>query len=173
MNSTGRLIFISLLTLALALGLGYEIHMLSQIKVDIASAELQAENKIGSDSRARDIAATEQNYKDDIASVNSAALTTDDIAGLADTIEKGGRGLGLNVTISSITDDSSKSSSASSTNVSMTINSDGPWTPSISFVKLLENIPHKVSLDSISLRTAGDSGWNIVATIRFMVSKTK
>ncbi len=172
MTSTTRIIIIGLITLLFALGLGYELHLVSRIQKEVASANESADSYIGGDSRAKNIALLQESSKEELALIEEIILTRADLVALLEKLENTGRDLGLNVSISSITNDSKTSSSANPETVRISIESRGAWGPSLSYIKLVENLPHKFSIDRVDLGTDGE-GWRTIISLKVVTYPEK
>lgn len=172
MTSTTRIIIIGFITLVFATTLGYEVYLVSSTEREVTSANESADLEIGGDSRAKNIALLQESSKSELALIEEIILTRADLVALVEKLEKTGRDLGLNVSISSITNDSKTSSSANPETVRISIESRGSWTSSLSYVKLIENLPHKFSIDRVDLGTDGE-GWRTLISLKVITYPEK
>jgi Tfp pilus assembly protein PilO len=167
MTSLTRIIIIGLITLATMGGLGYEVYLISSIQNEVTSTNESTDLQVGSDSRAKNIALLQESARAEVKMIEEVLLTRSDLVSLVEKLEKTGRDLGLNVSISSITNDSKTSSSVNPETVRISIEARGSWAPSLSYVRLIENLPHKFSVEKVDIGTDGE-GWRTLISLKLI-----
>lgn len=164
MSTSLRTIIMSTIALVIFGGLGYEIFLVKNAEADIKQALTAADTKIGTDSRTRGILSIQNNSKEDLQVIDKAIITKSELVNVIDNLEKTGRGLGLTIAISSITSDASKNTTTPQ-NVRISVEATGKWFDNMTFLKLLENLPYKISIERADMGSAGEV-WHTSSVLR-------
>jgi hypothetical protein len=165
MSATVRTVLVGFITLLLLVGLVFEIYFLKKIEADIASATSSADNEIGDDSRLRGIVELQELVKGDLEVFEDAILTRSDLVSVVEGLEKIGRGMGLSVSVTSIANENVKASQATEQVFRVSVETNGAWDKSLSFVRMFESLPYKLSIERIDLSLDGDD-WRTNTSIR-------
>lgn len=105
----------------------------------------------------RSIQAIQNDAKEDLEAFNNFVLSEDKLVVLIEDIEEAGRTLGLDTKIISVGKTESKKALVPDT-VRIAIETHGSWAASLSFVRTMENLPHRVMIDESS-QYKEDEGW--------------
>ncbi|MEK7194549.1 MAG: hypothetical protein AAB660_02575 [Patescibacteria group bacterium] len=165
MNALTRIIIVGVMIIAFGGGLYYELSSISNIRDDVTEANIAIQEKTGSDSRTKSILALQENYKDDLVVINDSVLNKTELVSVLEELEKTGRNLGLKTSISSITDEATKTASSTAQTVRITVNTEGVWSSNLAFVRLIENLPYKISVERADLSKAEEI-WKTSAIIK-------
>ena len=95
----------------------------------------------------------------DIEAFEALVLTRDKLASLLESVEKAGKTLGLDTRIVSV-DQVEGDKSIEPHMVRVTVEGTGPWTPTLAFLRVMENLPHRVTIESSKL-SKENSNWNL------------
>lgn len=88
---------------------------------------------------------------------NKLVLTSDKLVPLIESIEKTGRGLGLDTSILSVAKTENTGSGEPDV-ARIVIETQGPWAGVLSFLRTVENLPHRVMIEESSFSRA-EVGW--------------
>ena len=149
-SSKLKLTFLSLVALVL-LGLGMWAFFIIQSEnretsrlLNEVSQAVENESKIKSIEQVRNTASA------DIEMFESFILTDDRIVSAIEKIESAGRALGLETEIVSV-DNVSNEVEENPQKIHLVVEAEGSWSESFSFLKAVENLPYKISLEDVSL----------------------
>ena len=128
----------------------YEIRSENQKISDISN---QADEATRESAVAGSIRSIKNSYAPSINKIESLVITSDKLVPFIESIEKLGKDMGLTIKTTSVSLDKTDSSKEIKypSRVHISIETDGPWGGSLSFLAALENLPTKVFVDSTSL----------------------
>ncbi len=172
MNALTRIVIVCTMIIAFGGILYYELSSISRIRGEVTQANIAILEKTGSDSRTKSILALQENYKDDLAVINNTVLNKTELVSVLEELEKTGRNLGLKTSISSITDEATKTASSTAQTVRIAVSAEGVWSSNLAFIRLIENLPHKISIERVDL-TKSEEIWRTNATIKVTIYPEK
>ena len=108
---------------------------------------------------AQSIRATQNDAGLDLETFDSLILSSDRLVTLIEDVEDVGRRLDLGIETLSVVEVNDSGSKGSRT-VRIVMETDGSWSSTLSFIRAVENLPHRVLIDETSL-TKKEDGWNL------------
>lgn len=167
MNSTARIIFLSVLTVILFGVLGYSQIWISGAKERAAEALARADALSGNDSFTRSVRNLQSSATAEIATIQDAAIVRNDLIALIESLEESGEIMDLEVSIASITTDPVQATTTPQT-VQMVVDAKGSWQSNLSFIKILQSLPVKAEIENASLSFSNGS-WRSGATLKITI----
>lgn len=114
---------------------------------------------------AQSIRMMQNNAAKDIAVFDNLTLSGDKLVPLIESIEGVGRTLGLDTKIVSVGKIEDKKSLEPDM-IRMVMETQGPWAPTLSFLRAIESLPHRVMIDESSLSRV-EVGWRLRTAFSF------
>ena len=93
--------------------------------------------------------------REDIKAFNEIVLSSDELVPLIESLETSGRALGIDVEILSV-EEVKNTDSLGLQNIRIAIETQGSWPPTLSFLRVIESLPHRVLIDESSISKQGD-----------------
>lgn len=154
-DSKLSLIVVSLIwviLLALAIFMVYDIKVKNQ-----ETSRLQSEADRITESRnvSQSIRIARDKVADDVADLDHLALSSDKLVFLIEGIEGAGRALGLDTNIISVGKEEDRKFPEPDI-IRITIETQGTWASTLTFLRALESLPHRVMIDKSIFSKAGD-----------------
>ena len=144
------LALVSLVLLAVLVLGAYDI----QAKNRKASELLNLANQAAEASTlARSIRMMQDSAAEDLAAFDNLTLSDDKLVPLIEGIERMGRALGLDASIISVGKIEDKKSVEPDV-IRIVMETQGSWTPTLSFLRAIESLPHRVTIEESSLSKA-------------------
>lgn len=138
---------VSIILLAVLILGTYNIQLKNKEASELLNlADEVAETKILSQS----IRMMQSNSAEDIAAFDSLTLSGDNLVPLIEDIEGAGQTLGLDTKIISVGKIEDKKSVEPDI-IRIVAETQGPWAPTLSFLRAIESLPHRVMIDESSL----------------------
>ncbi|MHB1330595.1 MAG: hypothetical protein ACYCY6_01350 [Minisyncoccota bacterium] len=166
MNTILRTTLLSVITLGLGAILAYEMFLISKTTGETSEAVVLIDKYTGNDGFVRSVLTFQEEEKDNLEVLDKVSLTKEEIVFLIEGLEDTGKFLDLNVNISSVTADTNAGAPEAVRIVRVTVDARGNWAQSLQFMELLENLPHKVVVESVDL-THDQGSWrnNVVLKV--------
>ena len=141
------LFFVTLIILVYGV---YEIRLENQKISDISN---QADEATRESAVAGSIKSIKNSYAPSINKIESLVVTSDGLVPFIESIEKLGKDMGLTIKTTSVSLDKADPTKEIKypSRVHISIETDGPWGGSLSFLAALESLPTKVFIDSTNL----------------------
>ena len=95
----------------------------------------------------------------DIKAFDNIVLSNDRLVPLIESIEKSGRALGLDLEILSVVKVEGADSIGLLHIIRIVIETQGSWAQTLSFLRIIESLPHRVLIDESNFSKQGD-GWH-------------
>ncbi|MBX4195755.1 hypothetical protein KW796_02260 [Candidatus Parcubacteria bacterium] len=165
MNSKTRLTVLVFISALLALGVMAELSYIKMTSAEAGEMLAEADTRSGNDAWTRNARSVQVNERDSVRILDDAKLTRTKLITLIDLLEKTGRSMNLSVVVTSVKSDASSISTSSPETVNMTVTTSGPWASSLAFIRLLENLPHKIYIDESRITKEGQV-WETSSTMR-------
>ncbi len=147
---------ISIILLAVLILGTYNIQLKNKEASELLNlADEAAEAKILSQS----IRMMQSNSAEDIAAFGSLTLSGDNLVPLIESIEGAGQTLGLDTKIVSVGKIEDKKSVEPDI-IRIVMETQGPWASTLSFLRAIESLPHRVMIDESSL-SRDEVGWRL------------
>ncbi len=156
-NSKPLLIILSLISaiLAVVLVLGiYNIRLKNKETSELLNLVDEAADR---ETSSQSIRAIQNSAAEDIKAFNKIILSNDRLVPLIENIEASGRDLGLDAEILSVGEVEGTGSLGLHT-IRMVIETQGAWAPTLSFLRVMESLPHRVLIDESNISKQSD-GW--------------
>lgn len=112
---------------------------------------------------AQSIRTIQMNAEKDLVTLDKLVLTNNKLVPLIESIEEAGQELGLETKIISVGKVEDKKSLGPST-IRITLETQGPWAPTLSFLRAIENLPLRVIIDESSFSKV-DVYWRLRITL--------
>ncbi|OHA89767.1 MAG: hypothetical protein A3C70_00715 [Candidatus Zambryskibacteria bacterium RIFCSPHIGHO2_02_FULL_43_14] len=112
---------------------------------------------------ARSIRAVQNSAKEDLEAFDDFVLSDDKLVALIESIEAVGQTLDLETKIVSVSKIEDKKVIVPDM-IYIAMETQGPWAGTFSFLHAIENLPHRVKLDKLSLSKEED-GWHLAVTL--------
>lgn len=154
-NTTLRLVFLSVLALALLgfLGFGfYRLWMENQETARLTNLFEEAGKKEAANQRALQI---RESALAEVTAFEAIALASQNLVPTIESIEDAGRSLGLTTKIASVEEGEAGSSNQA---VKIVVESSGSWRGNFTLLKALESLPQRIKIESASL-SKSESSW--------------
>ncbi|MEX2013479.1 MAG: hypothetical protein WD897_01000 [Parcubacteria group bacterium] len=146
--------FISVILLTILILGAYNI----QLKNKEASELLNlADESAEARTLAQSIRTTQENAVEDLTAFDSLVLSGDRLVPLIDNIERAGRTFGLDTNIVSVAKIEDKESIEPDM-IQVVMETQGSWAPTLSFLRAIESLPHRVMIEESSLSRV-EVGW--------------
>lgn len=111
----------------------------------------------------RSIRAIRNNADKDLVAFDKFVFSGDKLVPLIEKIEEAGRALGLDTNILSVGKIEDKKSLEPNI-VRITMETQGPWAPTLSFLRAMESLPYRVMIDESSF-TREETVWRLKITL--------
>jgi len=167
MSNTKTLVIVSFLLSLVLLGLFifgvFYIRRESQATAALLSTVSKGE---GRDTVAQSIRTIQNSSMNEVEALQALVLTDEKLVGFIELIEDLGQGMGLEITITSVSVDKADETKNSTkpTKVHVMIETDGSWSASNGFIYALENLPSHDTIDSVTL-SKGTEKWHTSSSI--------
>ncbi len=162
-NSKFFLIVLSLISLILFAVLSFGIYSI-QAKNRETSQLLNAVDSATEESMlVRSIKAIQNNADKDLAAFDKLVFSGDKLVPLIEKIEETGRVLGLDTNILSVGKIEDKKAIEPNI-VRITMETQGSWAPTLSFLRAMENLPYRVMIDESSF-VREETVWRLKITL--------
>lgn len=141
-----------ILTVVLVLGI-YNIRLKNKETSELLNLVDEAAEK---EALSQSIRLMQNTLAEDIKAFNNVVLSNDKLILLIESIEKSGKVLGLDADILSVEEVKDASSIGLHT-VRMVIETRGSWAPTLSFLRVIESLPHRVLIDESNILKQNNS----------------
>lgn len=138
----------------------YEIEIKNQ---KASQLQIEADNLAESQDLSRAIHLTQKSASEDLADFQNLLLSSDKLVSLIEEIEKTGRALGLETEIVSV-GQADGGKDAQSGTVTIAVETQGSWAPTLAFVRALESLPYRIMINESNLSKTNDS-WHLRITL--------
>lgn len=162
-----RITFLSLLLLLLSAALIVSLWSLRGIGLEAARLNAEADALSGNDSWTMGVRQIQSESAGDLKTLEEAKLSRTELVSLIETLEQAGKSMGLKVSFSSITAEGELSSSTPQT-LKIVVDTEGTWRGSLAFVRLLQSLPTKASIETLTLSLSNQT-WRSGTTLRVTV----
>jgi len=152
------LILIILLTIV-ALGI-YDIKVKNKETFKLLN---EADSVAETENLAQSIRVMQASAAEDITAFDNLVLVGDKLVPLIESIEEVGRELGLDTNIVSVAKIEDKKSVEPDI-IRIVMETQGSWAPTLSFLRAIESLPHRVMIDESSLSKV-EIGWRMRITL--------
>ena len=152
------LILIILLTIV-ALGI-YDIKVKNKETFKLLN---EADSVAETENLAQSIRVMQASAAEDITAFDNLVLVGDKLVPLIESIEEVGRELGLDTNIVSVAKIEDKKSVEPDI-IRIVVETQGSWAPTLSFLRAIESLPHRVMIDESSLSKV-EIGWRMRITL--------
>lgn len=164
MKARTSFILFVLIALGIIAALVYEIWTIKSLRQEAAIAVADTQEKLGVDGWSRSIRSIQIDEKANLDTIDQSLLTRTGLVNLIELLESTGKNLGLDITISSVRDDPKQK-----TQVTITVDTNGPWEPSFRYLHFLESLPYQVNIEN-SILNSEDGKWHSTATLRITLA---
>lgn len=152
------LISLCLLTLVLLAVLVYGLYKIRVQSEEVVSLESQAESLGQMDNVAQSVRSIKNSSGTDLAGLDNLIVSQKKVVSFIEMIESLGGSMGLETHTLSVNTDE--------TTVRIALETDGPWARSMGFIRALENLPYKITLDETTMASNLESEeWHTNITI--------
>lgn len=155
-------LFLVLLSLVFTILLAVAIFAIYDIRAkNEETSELldEAERIVEARSLAQSIKNIQNNVAEDILAFDKLVLTEEKLVPLIEDIEELGKELKLETSIVSVEKVEDKKA-AKPDMIRIIIKAQGSWTPTLTFLKAIESLPHRVTIDETGLSKI-DTNWHL------------
>ncbi len=113
---------------------------------EASSLSALVEEKSEEEAVVQSVKSVRQRAGAEVEAFENLTLTNDTLVPTIELIEKGGRSLGLSVEIASV--EKAEGTTSEPSKVSIVIETKGSWAGTLSFLKAIESLPHRVIVDN-------------------------
>lgn len=111
----------------------------------------------------RSIRAVQSGAEKDLKAFDNLVLSDDKLVALIESIEAAGQTLGLGTKIVSVSKIEDKKAIVPDM-IAITIETQGPWAGTLSFLHAIESLPHRIRIDKLTL-SKEEVGWRSATTL--------
>lgn len=168
MRSISKNIFFIILNLALLGGLIFTMFFLNDKQAEFSKTVMEIEAHLGGDAWTKNANTLARDYARDVMILEEVFIERKDIVSLIELIEQAGERLGLDVAISSLSDEIDQDATQPQS-VKMVINTEGGWQGSLTFIKFLGALPYKIDLKSAGLSVSEQGVWTSDTALKVVI----
>ena len=158
-NSKLILILFSLLLIVMITSAAVTIYEIGIKNKETSRLQDEADSLTEARNLSHSIRLVQNSAAEDLADFNNFLLSNDKLVFLIEDIEKTGRTLGLETSIVSV-GKTEGNGSIQSGMINIAIETQGSWTPTLSFLRAIEFLPYRVMISESNLSKVGDS-WHL------------
>jgi len=162
-NSKLSLLVFSLILIMLLATTSFAIYDIKEKNKEISALSNEADRVTEARSLVQSIKVAQKSAATELEDFNNLVLSRDKLVFLIEDIEKMGRALGLDtniVSVGKLEDTKSKKSDV----IRIVIETQGSWAPTLSFLRAIESLPHRVMIEETSLSKV-ETNWNLKITL--------